>query len=123
VVLHKPAQLPAKKLLVPVPPVPPIQLTMLVELQTLKALATVNGAPLILNPVASTFNRSVVPAANITVLHKPASPTTEPIMVLLQPVVTAHPELHPIKIFTDPVVLLQPAQDPAKKLLLPMLLF
>jgi hypothetical protein len=75
-----------------------------------------NGVPLILKPVASTRNLSVLPAANITVLHKPAVPGTAPMIVLLQPVVTVQPELHPMKIFVDPVVLQKPAQAPAKKL-------
>jgi hypothetical protein len=60
---------------------------MLVVLQTLNALATVNGAPLILNPVESTRNLSHVPAARITVSHKPAVPTIEPMIVLQPPVV------------------------------------
>jgi hypothetical protein len=77
--------------------------------QTLNALATVNGEPLILKPVLSTRSLSVVPAAKITVLHKPAVPATEPMIVLLQPVVTAHPELQPIKLLRLPVVLLRPA--------------
>jgi hypothetical protein len=79
---------------------------MLVVLHTLNALATVNGAPLILNPVESTRNLSHAPAASTTVLHNPAVPTIEPMIVLLQPVVTTQPELHPTKIFVDPVVFL-----------------
>jgi hypothetical protein len=95
---------------------------MLVELHTLNALATVNGAPLILNPVESTRNLSVEPAANITVLHKPAVPTTEPMMVLQPPVTTAQPELHPKNRLLQAVVLESPAQRPAKKLWLPVVL-
>ena len=68
-----------------------------------------NGDPLILNPVESTRNLSQVPAASKTVLHKPAEPTIEPIMVLQPPVTIAQPELHPTKIFVDPVVLRRPA--------------
>ena len=106
----------------PVPPVPLIQLTIFLVPHTLKALATVNGEPLILKPVASTRNRSVEPAANITVLHNPAVPVIEPIIVLLQPVVTAQPDIHPTKIFVEPVVLRRPAHWPAKKLWLPLVL-
>jgi hypothetical protein len=69
----------------------------------------VNAAPLIVNPAAVTRNRSVAPAANITVSLRPAVPTIEPIIVLLTPVVTAHPELHPPKKLLLPVVLLRPA--------------
>ena len=86
-----------------------MQLTMFVVLQTLNALGTVNGAPLICSPVASTRNLSVVPAANITVLHKPAAPNPEPMIKLLEPVVTAQPALHPKKMLLKPVVLLRPA--------------
>jgi hypothetical protein len=46
VVLDEPAQQPAKKLSVPVPPVPLIQLTMLVLLQTLNAEAVDTKLPL-----------------------------------------------------------------------------
>ena len=41
----------------------------------------VNGDPLILKPESSTFNRSHVPAASNSVLHKPAVPAMDPIMV------------------------------------------
>jgi hypothetical protein len=58
-----------------------------------------------LNPVASTRNLSVVPAASITVLHKPAVPTIEPMIVLQPPVTTAQPELHPKNKLFDAVVL------------------
>jgi hypothetical protein len=109
VVLHKPAHWPAKKLSVPVPAVPLIQLTIFLEPQTLNALATVNGAPLILKPEASTRNLSVEPAASITVSHKPAVPTTEPMMVLQPPVTIAQPELHPKKLLRLAVVLVRPA--------------
>jgi len=102
--------------------VPLRQLTIFCVPQTLNALGALNGAPLILNPVASTRNLSHAPAASITVLHKPAVPTIEPTIVLLQPVTTAQPELHPTKIFVDPVVLQIPAQRPAKKLWLPVVL-
>jgi hypothetical protein len=78
---------------------------MLVELHTLNALGALNGAPLILNPVESTRNLSHAPAASTTVLHNPAVPTIEPIIVLLQPVTTAQPELHPKNKLFDAVVL------------------
>jgi len=68
--------------------------------------ATVSGAPLIVNPVESTRNLSVVPAANTTVLHNPAVPTIEPTMVLQPPVTTAQPELHPKNKLFDAVVFL-----------------
>ena len=122
-VLQRPAHCPAKKLFVPVPPVLLIQLTMLVELHTLNALAAVNGLPLIHKPVSSTFNLSQVPAANITVLDKLVVPVIEPIIVLLIPVVTAHPELHPTKIFLAPVVLQKPALRPKKLLSCPVVLY
>jgi hypothetical protein len=89
---------------------------MFVVLQTLNALGALNGEPLILKPVASTFNLSHVPAANITVSHKPAEPTIEPMIKLLEPVVTAHPALHPKNVLLLPVVFNRPAQRPAKKL-------
>jgi hypothetical protein len=82
---------------VPVPAVPLIQLTIFLVPHTLNALATVNGAPLILRPVESTRNLSVVPAASITVSHKPAEPVTEPMMILQPPVPTAAPAQHPAK--------------------------
>ena len=109
VVVPRPAQDPAKKLLVPVPPVPEMQLTMLVVLQTLNAELPapvapvnpvapigppdgpvapvapmpppVNSAPLMHRPVLSTRMRSQVPAAMTTVLHRPAVPTMDPMMV------------------------------------------
>ena len=81
-----------------------------------------NGVPLILNPEASTFSLSVEPAANITVSHKPAVPTIEPMIRLLEPVVTTHPELHPIKMLLLAVVLLYPAYLPMKLLKLPVVL-
>ena len=118
VVLLRPAQKPAKKLLIPVPPVPEMQLTMLVVLQTLNAELPapvapvnpvapetpvapvgppdgpvapvtpvapipppVNSAPLMHRPVLSTRMRSQVPAAMTTVLHRPAVPTMDPMIV------------------------------------------
>jgi hypothetical protein len=68
--------------------------------------ATVSGAPLIVKPVESTRNLSVEPAASTTVLHKPAVPTIEPMMVLQPPVTTAQPELHPKNKLFDAVVFL-----------------
>jgi hypothetical protein len=105
VVLQRPALRPAKKLLVPVLPVPLIQLTILFVPHTLNALGALNGAPLILNPVASTLNLSVVPAANITVLHKPAVPSTVPMIKLQPPVTTAQPARRPMKLLYLPMVL------------------
>ena len=104
VVLQSPAHRPAKKLSVPVPPVPLIQLTMFLVPHTLIAPPPPpeNGEPLILKPVASTFNLSHVPAANITVSHKPAEPTTEPMIKLLEPVTTAHPAKHPMNVLLLP---------------------
>jgi hypothetical protein len=71
---------------------------------------------LILKPVESTLNLSHVPAANITVSHKPAEPTIEPMIKLLEPVVTAQPALQPKKLFNVPVVLSEPALQPKKLL-------
>jgi hypothetical protein len=89
VVLQTPAQNPAKKLLTPVPPVPLIQLTMLYLPHTENAPEPPEkGTPLILKPVLSTRRRSVEPAANTTVEHKPAVPRTDPMMVLQHPLTT-----------------------------------
>jgi hypothetical protein len=106
-----------------VPPVPLIQLTIFLVPQTLNApLPPLNGVPLILNPVSSTRSLSQLPAAKITVLHKPAAPTIEPIIVLFDPVVTEYPELHPKNKLFEPVVLYKPAAKPMKWLLLPVVL-
>jgi len=83
---------------------------------TLNALVTVNGDPLIVKPVASTRSLSVLPAPSITVLHNPAVPTIEPMIVLLQPVVTAHPASQPKKLLRQLVVFEQPALKPIKVL-------
>jgi hypothetical protein len=69
--------------------VPLKQLTIFVVLHTTNTLLPpVNGDPLILNPELSTFIRSQVPAAMITVLDSAAEPMIDPIIVLLTPVVT-----------------------------------
>ena len=128
--MQKPAQDPAKKLLVPLPPVPETQLTMLLVPQKLNTELPapvapvnpvapetpvapmpppVNSAPLMHRPVLSTRRRSQVPAAKITVLQRPAVPTILPIMVLAQPVVTAQPALQPRNMLRQPVVLQKPA--------------
>ena len=122
VVLQFPAHCPAKKLSIPVPPVPLIQLVIFLVPHTLNAPATVSGEPLILNPEASTLSLSVVPAANITVLHNPAVPNIDPMIKLLEPVVTAHPALQPINVLTLPVVLFLPALVPKKILYSPVVL-
>jgi hypothetical protein len=72
-----------------------------------------------LNPVESTRNLSQVPAASMTVSHKPAVPATDPMMVLQPPVTTAPPELYPTKIF-DALAWQRPAKLPMKLLLLPV---
>ena len=124
VVVQRPAQKPAKKLLVPVPPVPDIQLTMLVVLQTLNALAPPppTRVPFTYRPVALAHNLTQAPAEMITVLHKPAEPTILPMMVFWQPVTTAQPAWQPTNMLLQAVVELAPAQNPANKLWQPKVL-
>ena len=71
--------------------------------------------------MASAINLSVsnlaqAPAEMITVLHKPAEPTAEPMMVFWQPVTTAQPAKQPRNMLLLAVVLRRPAQNPANKL-------
>ena len=109
-----------KLLLDPVPPVPLKQLTMLLVLHTKIGIG--NKDPLTDRPNASTFSRSVVPAARITVSLSPADPITPPMIVLFDPVVTAHPAFRPKKLLLDPVVFEQPALSPMKLLYDPVVL-
>jgi hypothetical protein len=101
VVLQRPAQNPAKKLLVPVPPVPLIQLTMLVVLQTLNALAPPPPIrlPLMYKPVLLTHNLLVPPGAMTTVLVSVVVPRKVPRMMFDPPVVTQQPALQPMNMF------------------------
>ena len=79
-------------------------------------------APKLTPPALVMRNRSVVPAATITVLDKPAVPATDPIIVLLLPVVRAVPESAPRAILLLPVVLFCSDARPTAVLLLPVVL-
>ena len=122
-VTDAPAQDPAKKLLQPEPPVPEMLDEILLVAQHLNTAAAVGTMlPFTYKPVAFTHNLAQAPAEIITVLHKPAEPTAEPMMVFWQPVVTAQPAKQPRNMLFEAVVLQNPAHWPANKLSEPVVL-
>jgi hypothetical protein len=104
-----PAQQPAKKLLVPVPPVPDTQLTMLLVPHTLNVEAVETRLPLTNRPVELTHNLLHPPGAMTTVLVRVVVPKKLPKMMLLAPVVTQQPALQPRNMLLQAVVLQKPA--------------
>ena len=108
VVLDFPAQEPAKKLSVPVPPLPEMQLVMLrVPHCTNTLVPPDNSVPFTYRPVALAHSLVVAPAAITTVQHIPAVPCAaadEPMKVLSNPDVTAQPARQPRNMFLQPVV-------------------
>lgn len=95
---------------------------MLLVLQTLNTLAPPTKVPFTYKPVALAHNLAHAPAEMITVLHRPAEPTADPMMVFWQPVVTAQPALQPTNMLLEAVVLQKPALTPANKLWQPKVL-
>ena len=120
-VLQRPAQNPAKKLSVPVPPVPDILLEMLLVAQHLNTAAAVGTRlPLTNRPVELTHNLFVPPGANTTVLVSVVVPRKLPSMMFESPVVTQQPAKQPRNMLFEAVVFSRPAHRPANKLLLPV---
>ena len=104
VVLAEPAQQPAKKLSVPVPPVPEMLDEMLLVLQHLNTAAAVGTRlPLTYKPVELTHNLFVPPGAMTTVLVKVVVPKKLPNMMLSPPVVTQQPALQPMNMLLQAV--------------------